>query len=287
MSRSVLILGENGQLARCIKKQWSRDSQLSFLGRPNWQIEDLKKLKEVIASQSVEVLINCIAYTNVDLAESEPDETQRINALFVADLARICSEMKVLLIHFSTDYVFSGQSDKPYREADETSPKSVYGESKRLGEQAIENTRGINAFVVRTSWLYSEFGNNFLKTVLRLSENAESTLRIVGDQWGSPTNASDLARFVELLIHLKPKDGVEFLHFSNRGVINWFGFAEEVLRLTGRKNVIQKISTAEYPTSAERPKYSVLDSALIQERVGQTIPDWKSSLASLIKEGKL
>ena len=241
-------------------------------------ITDLDAVHKFVKEHNVDTIINCAAYTAVDKAEDNEELAYKINVVGPENLAK--SGCKI--IHISTDYVFDGRGFKPYIETDETNPISVYGKTKKLGEDAVLKYAQ-TAVVIRTSWLYSYVGNNFVKTMRRLgSEKAE--LSVVTDQVGTPTYAQDLAQaIVEVLKNLSPeKSGI--YHFSNEGVCSWYDFAKEIMELSGLNCKVVPIPSSEYKTRAQRPFYSVLDKTKIKETFGVSIPHWKDSLKECLKQ---
>jgi dTDP-4-dehydrorhamnose reductase len=232
----------------------------------------------VFKSKNIDYCINCAAYNNVEKAESEKDKAFKVNAEAVKKLAQICKEHKTVLFHFSTDYVFDGEANSPYSEEDSTNPINVYGASKLQGEENIR--KGMQKFFIfRTSWLYSEFGHNFYKTILRKAgEGAD--LRITSAQTGAPTNANHLARLVLRLIREKNTD-YGLYHFSNSGETTWYGFAREILKISGNLDKVQLQKDDSYKTLADRPSYSVLSTKKISETFEMVPASWEEALREL------
>ena len=233
-----------------------------------------------------DLILNSAAYTAVDQAESEPEQAEQINHYAVAELARIAKQQQSFLIHVSTDYVFDGESNTPYLESDVTNPVGVYGSSKLRGEQALQEIAP-KGCIVRTSWLYSEFGNNFVKTMLRLGKEREQ-LNVVSDQIGSPTYAPDLA---QVLLTIATGEAVSqsfsdvpLFHYANQGVGSWYDFATAIFELAGLDSMTQPITTAEYPTVAKRPHFSVLNTVKIKKQFQFSIPYWRDSLKRCLAE---
>ena len=233
---NILVTGCNGQLGSELKELVSNYQDYNFL------FTDIKELDitnhtdvaDFIYRNNINIIINCAAYTAVDKAESEPEISNAINNLAVANFARISKKKNIKLIHISTDYVFDGKNHKPYVETDIPNPQSVYGQTKLDGELAIQKINPTNSIILRTSWVYSRFGNNFVKTMLRLAENRDE-ISVVSDQMGSPTNAYDLAHVILAIIpKIKNKD-VELFHYSNEGVTNWYEFAKAIFKITQTK----------------------------------------------------
>ncbi|WP_115460770.1 dTDP-4-dehydrorhamnose reductase [Winogradskyella aurantiaca] len=272
----VLVTGANGQLGSCIKQQSLEhpDIVFHFLGSNELNITDPENLRTVF-SKPFDYCINCAAYTQVDNAESNSRLAHSINENGVKELAKLCHKHNVVLIHISTDFVFDGKKRSAYTETDHTNPLGVYGLSKLKGEQAIERLM-TQYFILRTSWLYSEHGNNFVKTMLRLAKERDS-ISVVNDQFGSPTYAMDLAKTIVKLVSSK-SDAYGLYHYSNHGQISWFDFASKVFEFKGISISLKPIKTADFPTLAKRPKFSVLDTTKIQENIKAEINDWEESL---------
>ena len=228
-----------------------------------------------------DVIVNCAAYTAVDKAEQEPDLALKINALAVRNLSNACGEFNALLIHISTDYIFNGKGYRPYVETDTPEPVSSYARSKYAGEtQMLSSCR--NGIILRTSWLYSAFGNNFVKTILKYGKE-RGNLNVVYDQIGCPSYAKDLAAAIlEIIPKLTDHEGVEIFHYTNEGVASWYDFAKAIIEFSGIKCLINPVETKDYPLPAERPFYSVLNKAKFKERFGIEIPYWRDSLEDCI-----
>ena len=278
----IFVTGSDGQLGMSLRKiagEYSRHAFI-FTDLPEADITDREAMERLVAGSGAELIVNCAAYTAVDRAESEPDAAMRVNRDGVANMAAIARECGIPLIHISTDYVFAGNGGTPLTEEDRPDPQNVYGRTKLEGERAVRNA-GCDAAVVRTSWLYSEFGHNFVKTMLRLGASGQ-TIRMVDDQTGSPTYAPDLARAV---IHLAERgvSGFELYHFCNGGSTTWYGFAQEVFSRVGIAVHVEPVTTAEYPTAARRPAYTVLDTSRIRA-VGVEVPEWGEALGRCLKE---
>jgi dTDP-4-dehydrorhamnose reductase len=275
---TILVTGANGQVGkelRQLEKSWPQ-YQFLFLSREDLPIHHFELVRRYFEAVHPDYLINCAAYTAVDKAESERDLAYQINAEAVGVLAAICHQQQCRLIHISTDYVFDGTATRPYREDDSCAPRSVYGASKWEGEK-LAMQYDPNSIIVRTSWVYSSFGKNFVKTILRLLQE-KPALSVVNDQVGSPTYAADLAEALLLIISAKIwKSGI--YNYSNTGNISWFDFAVAIAKLKQSTVPIQGISTAQYPTAAHRPAYSVLDTSKINQTFHVPIKDWRESLA--------
>ena len=276
-SNKILVTGSNGQLGNELKELSSAYPQFKFVffSREKLALNDKSAVEKVFREYEPAFLINCAAYTAVDKAESEKDQAEEINGRAVGFLAATCKSFGTKLIHISTDYVFNGKATSPLKENDDVDPVNAYGASKLLGEQlALENNP--DTVIIRTSWVYSFYGKNFVKTMIRLMNEKES-ISVVSDQIGSPTYAADLAEAImDIITSGKWEAGI--YNFSNEGVISWFDFANEIKRLTGSACIINSVATIQFPTPAKRPKYSVLDKTKIQETYSVQLKDWKQSL---------
>ncbi|MBK7557656.1 MAG: dTDP-4-dehydrorhamnose reductase [Chitinophagaceae bacterium] len=276
---TILVTGANSQLGNelhVIAPQFPY-CQFLFVTKAELDITNFNSIIKYFKGHSVDYCINCAAYTAVDKAETDEDQAYLINADAVAILAKICSQNNAQLIHISTDYVFDGTATQPYKETDTTNPVSVYGQSKLHGEElAIKHCP--NAIIIRTSWLYSSFKNNFVKTMLQLMKEKES-IHVVNDQFGCPTYAADLALAIMRIIRSKKsKVNPGIYHYTNAGITNWYEFAVAIKKITGSNCIVNPITTAQYPTAAKRPAYSVLDTAKIAATFPVEIPNWELSL---------
>ena len=288
-AKKILVTGANGQLGKEIQVLASAYAQYEFVfaDRTILPIEQQSKVNEFFSQVKPFACINCAAYTAVDKAESEKDRANEVNADAVSFLAEACSTHRALFIHISTDYVFDGTSSIPYKEEDDTDPVNHYGRSKLFGEKrAME--KNPSSIIVRTSWVYSEFGNNFVKTMMRLMKERES-LNVVSDQIGSPTYAADLAKAIMKIITQHEgsssiKEGI--YNYSNEGTLSWYDFAIAIKELTGSACKVNPIPTSQYPTPAKRPHYSLLDKSKIKSTFQIEIPDWKESLKICLKRLK-
>ena len=276
----ALVTGGNGQLAQSLKDVVNHQDELDvdFQDLPDLDITNKQQLESYFSNNELDYCINCAAYTAVDLAEEQSDLAYAVNAEGPKCLAEVCQKHQVTLIHISTDFVFDGQKRIPYLETDAPIPLSVYGASKLQGERNIQDVMD-TYFIVRTSWLYSEYGNNFIKTMLRLSETRDE-ISVVSDQIGSPTYAGDLAE-VLIKIVLSSSKAYGLYHFSNFGAISWYDFAVEIFKQFGKTIEVKPIKTKDYPTAAKRPKYSVLDTTKIKNNFDYTINDWQESLKNI------
>ena len=286
--KSILVTGSQGQLGRSIEKIASQESgyQWFFASREQLDLNDNDAIDSFFHQHRFDLIIHCAAYTAVDKAESEPDLVGQINYLAVKRLAEIASRQQTKLIHISTDYVFNGRQYRPYKETDATDPNSVYGLTKLKGEEALLQAMPHNAVIIRTSWVYSEFGNNFVKTMLRLGQQRES-LGVIFDQVGTPTYAHDLAQTIVDIVNnqrFRQKDfPSEIYHYSNEGVCSWYDFAKTIFDDSGIQCSIQPIETKDYPTPAKRPFYSVLNKVKIKQQFNVSIPYWKDSLQQCLQ----
>ena len=283
----ILITGSNGQLGsefRSLESKY-RDCQFTFTDIEELDLTDFNAVHLFFRENTFDYCVNCAGYTAVDKAEEEPDKAFLLNAYAIGNLAKECTENNVRLLHISTDYVFNGNATRPYKEDDPVSPESVYGLSKLKGEEAVLKYSS-DAIIIRTAWLCSRFGKNFVKTILRLGSE-KNELNVVDDQLGSPTFTQDLANTIlEITSSLENRNTNEIYHYSSEGNISWFIFAKAIIEIAGLKCEIKPVNTSEYPTKAKRPVYSVLDKGKIKNTFGFKIPDWKSSLSKLIQDLK-
>ena len=286
MLKSVLVTGANGQLGSELQQLAPLHPKLSFtfVTRTELDLSDSNAINIWFTDKHFDVIINCAAYTAVDKAETEVDLANAINGTAVATLATIAKAQHSSLIHISTDYVFAGQHYRPYQEADITDPQGVYGSSKLAGEQALLTINPAKSVIIRTAWVYSTFGNNFVKTMLRLGkERAE--LGVIYDQVGSPTSAKDLAGAILSIIQhpkLQTLTGTEIYHYSNEGVCSWYDFAKAIFSYSDLGCFVKPIETKDYPTPAKRPHYSLLNKAKIKHDFEITIPYWQDSLKTCL-----
>jgi dTDP-4-dehydrorhamnose reductase len=284
---TILVTGGNGQLASCIKdveKQYD-DLNLIYTDYLELDICDLNQVQAFFKSNTqIDYCVNCAAYTAVDKAETEADKAFEINAIGAKNLALACNELGAVLIHISTDFVFDGQKNEPYTETDLTNPISVYGLSKLQGEVEINQVLK-ECFIIRTSWLYSEHGNNFMKTMLKLAET-RNEISVVSDQIGTPTYAGDLAEVVIHIIKIKSQSYGTY-HYSNSGEISWYDFAKAIFDFSKRTIKVSPIKSEAYPTLAKRPMYSVLDKTKIKSILKIEIPNWQDSLSKSLTKNNL
>jgi len=278
--KKVIVLGGSGQLGQCIQATDTSGLNVMFCNSQEANVLEEDHLRSVFKRERPDVVINCAAYTAVDLAEDDPLKAAAINSQAPELIAQLCLEYDVVLIHISTDFVFDGSSPVPRHENDRPSPIGSYGKTKLGGEEAIMVNME-KYIILRTSWLYSEFGNNFLKTMLRVAKERKE-LSVVYDQVGSPTYAMDLAEMiVKIALMDEPPYGV--YHYSNEGVASWYDFAHAIFQAAEVDVKLSPLLSSEYPTKAERPKYSVLDKAKIKKAFSLTIPHWQDSLQKCIK----
>lgn len=281
----ILVTGKQGQLGQSIQQIVSDYPQcnVTFVGRDALDLSNSDSIKAFFARNRFDAIINCAAYTAVDKAESEPELANQINHLAVKQLAEIAKQQDAILIHISTDYVFDGTNHQPYTETDITNPQNVYGQTKLSGEQAIKaiNPKGC---IIRTSWVYSEYGNNFVKTMLRLGQERES-LSIIYDQVGSPTYATDLAHACLALVENPVGEHeIQIFHYSNEGVCSWYDFAQGIFEYAKIPCNVLPIPTKDYPTPAKRPHYSLLNKAKIKQTYHLKIPYWKDGLKKCLSK---
>ena len=280
----ILVTGKNGQLGKSIHKiitSNEKNSEFVFVGREALDLSSQDSIINYFNNNSFDIIINCAAYTAVDKAEKEVELANYINHLAISKIAEISNEHKVKLIHISTDFIFDGVSEKAYLESDDPSPLNIYGKSKLAGEVAVCAAMQKNAIIIRTSWLYSEYSNNFVETILRKAQKCDE-LNVVSDQYSSPTNASDLAKaIIQIINHKKFRNHdqlTQIYHYSSYGVCSWFEFAREILELANIDCQVNPIETKDYLTAAKRPKYSFLNTDKIVKGFGLEIPFWKDSL---------
>ncbi len=281
---NILVTGSDGQLGN--------ELRLCAEGLPEWKfvftdvaeldITDSEAVREMLRTHRIDAVVNCAAYTAVDKAESDREAAWQVNVIGPATLAAAAAETGATLVHISTDYVFDGLGSVPYKETDAVAPAGVYGATKLAGERAVAGS-GCRSVVVRTAWLYSAFGNNFVKTMLRLGAERDE-VRVVCDQRGTPTWAADLARAITVMLPKlieEPRYG-EVYHFTDEGQTTWDAFAARIMALAGLPCRVLPITTAEYPTAAARPPWSVLDKSKIRRDFGVATPPWEESLEKCI-----
>ena len=291
----ILVTGKNGQLGKSIHKVVNSEvktnnnlssNNFAFVGREELDFNSESSISHYFDSNDkFDIIINCAAYTQVDKAEQEVELANQINHLAVKQLASIANKQQARLIHISTDYVFDGESNKPYTETDETNPINVYGKTKLAGEKALQKAMSTDAIIIRTSWVYSEYGNNFVKIMLRLGKEREK-LNVVSDQIGSPTYATDLANVILNIVKNKAfkeaGHATQVYHYSNEGEISWYEFAKEIFKLAEIECKVSPIITEQYPTPAKRPKNTLMNKDKITKVFSMDTPDWKESIVIFI-----
>ena len=287
----ILVTGKNGQLGRSIQKTVNADTKIGnnqspndfiFVGREELDLSSESSISHYFGNNDkFDIIINCAAYTVVDKAEKDQELANQVNHLAVKQLAKIANNQQARLIHISTDYVFDGESNKPYLETDTPNPINAYARTKLAGEKALQALMPMNAIIIRSSWVYSEYCNNFVSTMLRLGRDRDE-LSVVNDQMGSPTYATNLAGVIlEIIRHKKFRDEgqtTQIYHYSNEGEISWHRFAKEIFKIEKIDCKVNSISTQQYPTSAKRPRNTLMNRDKIVKVFNIKISNWKSSL---------
>tara|TARA_B100000768_G_C11224391_1_gene352076 strand:- start:137 stop:1009 length:873 start_codon:yes stop_codon:yes gene_type:complete len=287
---NILVTGSNGQLGSEIKDLVTNYNDFIFFFRDLHELNicDAEALNTFIFNQNINAVINCAAYTAVDQAEEDVEIAEQVNSIGVLNLVNALKKVNGKLIHISTDYVFDGNSFLPYQELDELNPIGIYGETKRAGELVILNS-SIDALVIRTSWLYSAYGNNFVKTMLKLGHERDE-LGVIFDQVGTPTYASDLAKTCLDILLDKSSENIsmngKIYHYSNEGVTSWYDFAKAIMELGSIDCKVRPIETIDYPTPAKRPHFSVLNKTKIKKDFNIEIPYWRDSLDKCVEKLK-
>jgi len=281
---NILVTGSNGQLGSEIR-ELSKDYPYNFFftDRTNIDITNKDDIRNFVEKNCINIIINCAAYTQVDKAQTDKMNADLVNRKAVKKLAKVAKEKDIKLIHISTDYVFDGKNFKPYCEEYQTNPNSIYGQTKLDGETEMITINPKNSIIIRTSWVYSTFGNNFVKTMLRLGREKDE-LGVIFDQVGTPTNAADLAQTILDILPKINNTKVEIYNYSNEGVLSWYDFAKEIMKMAKIDCIINPIETYQYPTPAQRPHYSLLNKAKIKKEFNITIPFWKDSLDKCLKK---
>ncbi|OCL91243.1 dTDP-4-dehydrorhamnose reductase [Aliarcobacter thereius] len=280
---NILVTGANGQVGSEIKElSINYPYKFFFTTRTDFDITDKNSIKEFCQKNNINVIINCAAYTAVDKAESDIDNADLVNRKAVKKLSLVAKELNIKLIHISTDYVFDGKNHKPYIEEFQTNPQGVYGKTKLDGELELLNINPLNSIIIRTSWVYSYYGNNFVKTMLRLGHDKKE-LGVIFDQVGTPTYAKDLALTILNIIPQIENSKVEIYNYSNEGVLSWYDFAKEIMRMAKLDCKINPIETFEYPTPAKRPHFSLLNKSKIKQKFNIKIPYWKDGLDDCLR----
>ena len=289
---SIWVTGASGQLGQCLRDVCAAgsDERFVFSGRNDLDLADEAQVENWMHKHKVQLLIHTAAYTAVDRAETETEEAMLANATIPEVLARVCARLSVRMIHISTDYVFSGNRPGDaagYSESDATGPQGAYGKSKLLGEEAVLHASPQN-LAIRTAWFYSEYGHNFVKTMLRLGTERES-LRVVNDQHGCPTYAAHLAEALLQMVPAllsKPGEYGGLYHFVNGGATTWYHFASEIMQQAGLNCKVEPCTTADYPTPAKRPAFSMLNTQKIQATFGLRIATWQEALSECLQKLK-
>jgi dTDP-4-dehydrorhamnose reductase len=287
MGKKILVTGANGQLGSEIRELSTEfgEFDFTFLNRTLLDLSNMEAVRIYFTNNKFDVIINTAAYTAVDKAEEDIEAAKAVNRDFVKELAGIAKENSMQLIHISTDYVFDGKNHQPYKETDPTAPQGIYGQTKLDGEQEMLSLNPANSVIIRTSWVYSSFGTNFVKTMLRLAKERDE-LGIIFDQVGTPTYAKDLAMMILNGIQNSKfeSQNCEVYHYSNEGVCSWYDFAKTIFEISNITCQVNAIETKDYPTPAKRPYYSVLNKAKIKSELETLIPYWKDSLRECLKE---
>lgn len=282
--KTILVTGATGQVGQEFQVLESQYAEFRFLfaGKFEMDISNPQYVADYFRKNKVDYCVNCAAYTAVDKAESEPEAAYQINVEGVKQIAQSCLTRDIPLIHLSTDYVYHGQPGRPFRESDKTNPQGVYARTKLEGEKMALAIHPVTT-IIRTSWVYSSFGHNFVKTMLRLAKERDE-IRVVNDQIGSPTYARDLAKAILTMIRKVENEEVAFIklrgiyHYSNEGATNWYEFAKKIFELRGIEIKLTPIETKDFPTPVQRPPYSLLDKTKIKETFDLQIPEWQVSL---------
>lgn len=282
---NILVTGSNGQLGSELKAlaQKYPSYNFHFTDYKELDITNHATVDTFVKAANISIIINCAAHTAVDKAETDIEMSTKLNHLAVENFAKIAKVNSIQLIHISTDYVFDGTNHIPYTENDKTNPQSVYGSTKLAGETALQKINPANSIIIRTSWVYSSFGNNFVKTMLRLAKERKE-LGVIVDQIGTPTYARDLAKvLLEIIPKLNTKNA-EVYHFSNKGVCSWYDFAKAIFDLKEIEMKVNAIETSQYPTAAKRPFYSVLNKNKIENTFQIEIANWRDSLKECLQK---
>lgn len=283
--KRILITGSEGQLGKTFQKISTNtplEYDFIFTDVLELDITNIESIRTFCIEESIDILINCAAYTAVDKAEEDKENAYLINSTGVSYLATVCKELGIFMVHLSTDYVFDGEVTEPYEEDDIPNPISVYGASKLSGEEEMIQS-GVHGVIIRTSWLYSEFGNNFVFTILRISRELDK-IKIVDDQIGTPTNSNDLAEVIlQILGKFEEIEGCEMFHYSNGGGCSWYEFARQIVELKGISCQVEGINSEAYFTKAKRPKHSVLNEQKIINFLKIENPSWEKSLEKMLQ----
>jgi dTDP-4-dehydrorhamnose reductase len=289
----ILVTGKDGQLGQSFQRLVKFESQkistnfnFVFIGREDLDFSESNFIFKYFKKNKYDLILNFAAFTNVDKAEASKTKSDKVNHIAVDAIAQMAVKYKMRLIHISTDFVFDGNSNKPYTETDKTSALNVYGAGKLAGEKALLSKMKSNAIIIRTSGVYSEFGNNFVKTILKLSKKNKN-LNVISDQIGAPTYASDLASAIIEIItsdkFISTSKPSEIYHYSNEGEISWYDFAREIVKICNIDCIVNPIASIDYPLPAKRPKFSLLNKQKIETEFGISIIDWRESLSICLK----
>jgi len=281
---NILVTGSKGQVGSELQAlSPAYEYNFYFTDRDSLDITDKSAIEEFVKNNEITTIINAAGYTAVDKAEDDKESADIVNHIATRYLAEVAKENDVKLIHISTDYVFDGKNYKPYTEDDKTNPTSIYGQTKLDGENSMQYINPINSIIIRTSWVYSSYGSNFVKTMLNLSKKLDK-LGIIYDQVGSPTYAKDLANTILDIIPNIKNDSVQIYNYSNEGVLSWYDFAKTIFEISNISIEVDSIQTKDYPTPAKRPHYSLLNKDKIKKEFNITIPYWKDSLKKCLKQ---
>ena len=277
--KNILVTGSKGQLGLELSELSNdyKNFNFFFTDKDDLNINEYDAIMKFLVIKNINYIINCAAYTEVDKAESEPELANLINHIAVRNLAKLSKEKKIKLIHISTDYVFDGRKEHPYTESDKPNPQNIYGKTKLDGELAIKMINPRNSLIIRTSWLYSKFGDNFVKKMIDLSKTNKQ-ISVVMDQIGSPTNASDLANIILKILPKIKNDNVEVFHYANDGYCSWYEFAKTIFKINGDDINLVPCRSDDLPYKEKRPKYSVLSTSKIKKKFKFVIPLWTDSL---------
>ncbi|MBE0424837.1 MAG: dTDP-4-dehydrorhamnose reductase [Lutibacter sp.] len=282
---NILITGSKGQLGLELENLGHQFPNLKLFCTDKFSLDILnfEEAEQYVFKNKIDAIVNCAAYTDVNKAENEFEMADEVNHIAVRNLGLIAKKHQIKLIHISTDYVFDGNSEIPYKETDATNPQNAYGISKLNGEKALLEIDPKNSIIIRTSWLYSAFGNNFVKTMLKLGKEKES-ISVVADQIGSPTHARDLAMAILQIIPKISSDGLQVYHYANKGQCSWFQFASAIMKIAQRNCEVLPIPSSAFKTKAKRPKYSLLNTDKIAQAFNLKIPDWEEALRECVSK---
>ncbi|HEY9221623.1 MAG TPA: dTDP-4-dehydrorhamnose reductase [Lutibacter sp.] len=284
---NVLITGSKGQLGLELVNLGHQFPNLNLFCTDKFSLDILnfEESEQYVLKNNIDAIVNCAAYTDVNKAEDEFEMADEVNHIAVRNLGLIAKKHHLKLIHISTDYVFDGNSEIPYKESDATNPQNAYGVTKLNGEKALLEINPQHSIIIRTSWLYSEFGNNFVKSMLKLSKEKES-ITVVSDQIGSPTYAKDLALAILQIIPAINNENIQIYHYANKGQCSWFDFASAIMKIAAQNCEVLPIPSSAYKTKAKRPKYSLLNTDKIQHAFNLEIPNWEDALRECVLKNK-